>query len=119
MTDSINREHFGEVESKDQHQPVQKQEGTTIPHERLLALKQLFAKEGLTLTDAQALEIGLWLLARIKPILRPIPLDKMESFATIRDEVEAIKKKTPFINLYAWRRRKSKNNLDSPPDVCS
>jgi hypothetical protein len=107
------------AKSRGQQEPAEKQKATTIPAERVLVLKQLFAKEGIELTEAQALEIGFWLLARIKPILRPIPLDKMESFVTIRDEVEAIKQKTPFINLYAWRRRKNKNNLDSQPDVFS
>ena len=78
-----------------------------IPPEGLAALKQLFAEDGITLTDAQALEIGLWLLARVKPILRPIPLDKMELFATMRSEAEDVRRKTPFVNLYQWR----KNNV--------
>jgi hypothetical protein len=70
-----------------------------ISAERLAKLKQLFAREGITLTDAEALQIGLWLLARVKSVLRPIPLDKMELFATIRDETVAVRQKTPFVNL--------------------
>jgi hypothetical protein len=77
---------------------------STIPADRLLKLKQLFAEDGISLTDAQALEIGLWLLARVKPVLRPVPLDKMELFATIRNEAAAIRRATPFVNLYELRR---------------
>jgi hypothetical protein len=81
-------------------------EHASISSERLLALKRLFAKDGVSLTDAEALEIGLWLLARTQAILSPIPLDKMGMFATIRNEVEAIRQSTPFVNLYQRRQRK-------------
>ena len=80
---------------------------SVISPDRLLKLKQLFAEDGISLTDAEALEIGLWLLARVKPILRPIPLDKMGLFATMRSEFAAIRQKRDFVNLYQWRRRKN------------
>jgi hypothetical protein len=77
-----------------------------IPPRRLSELKQLLAEDGLMLTDAQVLEIGLWLLARVRPILRPIPLDKMALFATIKSEAAEIRRTTPLANLYEWRRPK-------------
>jgi hypothetical protein len=80
-------------------------DGAMIPADRLEKLKHLFSEDGITLTDAEALEIGLWLLARVKPVLRPVPLDKMELFATIRGETKAIRHAAPFVNLYEWRRR--------------
>ena len=57
-----------------------------IPAEQLEKLKRLFAEDGITLTDAKVLEIGLWLLARVRPVLVPIPLDKMEYSAIIKKE---------------------------------
>jgi hypothetical protein len=74
-----------------------------ISADRLAKLKQLFARDGVALTDAETLQIGLWLLARVRPVLRPIPLDNMGLFATIKSETAAIRQKTPFVNLYQWR----------------
>jgi len=71
-------------------------------------LKKLFAEDGITLTDAETLEIGHWLLARVQPVARPISLDKMPIFATIKNEVDAIRRMRPFVNLYEWRRKKCK-----------
>jgi hypothetical protein len=85
-----------------------------IPPDRLAKLKQLFAEDGVTLTDAKALEIGLWLLARVKPVLRPVPLDKMESFAIIKSEAKATRDATPFVNLYEWKSKNVRNNKSSP-----
>ncbi len=77
-----------------------------IPADRLERLKQLFAEDGITLTDAQALEVGLWLLAKVGPALKPVPLDKILLFGKIRNEMKAIHEKKPFVNLYEWRRGK-------------
>ena len=85
-----------------------------IPADRLETLKQLFAEDGITLTDAQALEIGIWLVARVRPVLAPVPLDKMALFATIRSETKAIRQTGPFVNLYAWRRKHNKNAINIP-----
>jgi hypothetical protein len=79
-----------------------------IPADRLEKLKKLFAEDGITLSDAEALEIGLWLVARVRPVLRSVPLDKMALFATMRSEAEAIRHTAPFVNLYKWRRQKCK-----------
>lgn len=79
-----------------------------IPANRLEKLKLLFAEDGITLTDAEALEIGHWLVARVRPVLHPVPLDKMAQFATIRSEAKAIRHATPFVNLYEWRRKQCK-----------
>jgi hypothetical protein len=76
-----------------------------IPADQLTKLKLLFAEDGITLTDADALEIGLWLVARVRPILAPVPLDKMDFFATIRSETTAFRDTTPFVSLYNWRRK--------------
>lgn len=89
-----------------------------ISPERLEKLKQIFVDDGVTLTDAKALEIGLWLLARIRPVLTPIPLDKRGEFTIIKGEIEAIRRKTPFVNLHDWRRKHVKNKPATPnPDV--
>jgi len=79
-----------------------------IPVDQLEKLKKLFAEDGITLTNAEALQIGLWLVARARPVLKPIPLDKMALFATIRSEAKAMRRMTPFVNLYEWRRKKCK-----------
>ena len=79
-----------------------------IPAERLEKLKKMFAEDGITLSDAEALEIGIWLVARVRPVLRSIALDKMALFATIRGETEAIRREATFVNLYKWRRKKCK-----------
>ncbi len=88
-----------------------------IPTDRLAKLKELFAEDGITLTGNQAVEIGLWLLARVRPVLRPIPLDKKELFATIKSEARAIRRKTPFVNLHAWKRRNLTKNKAQIIDV--
>lgn len=79
-----------------------------IPAAHLEKLKRLFAEDGIVLTDAQALEIGLWLVAAVRPLLTPIPLDKAAQFATIRDETRALRQKTSFVNLWEWRRKQGK-----------
>jgi hypothetical protein len=76
-----------------------------IPADRLGKLKKLFAEDGITLTDADALAIGLWLVARVPPVLTSVPLDKMALFATIRGEAKAMRHRRPFVNLYQWRRK--------------
>jgi hypothetical protein len=80
-----------------------------IPTERLEELKHLFAEDGITLTDAEALEIGLWLIERIRPIAKPVPLDNSVLFATIKREVAAIRRAAPFVNLSQARREKCKH----------
>jgi hypothetical protein len=85
-----------------------------IPADRLEKLKHLFSEDGITLSDAEALEIGLWLLARVKPVLRPVPLDKLELFATIRGETNAIRRTTSFVNLHEWRHKNVRNNKSFP-----
>ncbi len=74
-----------------------------IPGERLEKLKQLFVEDGIELTDAAALEIGLWLLARTRFVLGHVPLDKLAEFAIIRSEAAAIRRATPFVSLHEWR----------------
>jgi len=77
-----------------------------IPADALTKLKQMFAEDGLALTDAEALEIGLWLLGRVRPILKAVPLDKMDQFAIMKTEATASRQARPLVNLYEWRRRK-------------
>jgi len=79
-----------------------------ISADQLAKLKQLFAQRGVTITDSEALQIGLWLLARVKPILRPIPLDKMPLFDTIKDETAKFREKHRFITLSEWRKQQHK-----------
>jgi len=85
-----------------------------IPADRLEKLKTLFAEDGITLTDAEALEIGLWLVARVGPVLTSVPLDKMALFATIREKAKMMRTTAPFVNLYEWRRKQSKKPRSSP-----
>lgn len=80
-----------------------------ISHEQLENLKELFTDDGVILTNAQALEVGLWLIARMRPIIRQLPLDKIGEFDRIRNEVESIRKENRFANLYEWRRKRHKN----------
>ena len=79
-----------------------------ISADQLAKLKQLFAQRGVTITDSEALQIGLWLLARVKPILHPIPLDKMQLFDKIKDETANLRKKHRFITLSEWRKQQRK-----------
>jgi hypothetical protein len=91
-----------------------------IPANRLEELKKLFAEDGITLTNAEALEIGLWLLARIRPVLQVVPLDKAAQFWRIKRATKAMRCKTPFIKLSEWRRaRHKKQNPPQPKDVSS
>ncbi len=76
--------------------------------DQLEKLKKLFAEDGITLTDAEALEIGLWLVARVRPFLKAVPLGKMALFGTIRSETRTIWRRAPFVNLYEWRRKQCK-----------
>ena len=76
-----------------------------VPADRLEKLKQLFTEDGITLSDAQALEIGLWLLARVGPVMKSVPLDKMTHFGTINSDTKTIRLNTPFVNLQEFRRK--------------
>jgi hypothetical protein len=89
-----------------------------IPAAQLEKLKKLFAEDGTTLTDAEALEIGLWLVARVKPVLVPVPLDKMAFFGTIKRETNALRLRTRFVNLFAWRCKPCKKQKHSPTNRC-
>jgi hypothetical protein len=84
-----------------------------IPANRLEELKKLFAEDGITLTNAEALEIGLWLVARIRPVLAVVPLDKAAQFGRIKRETKTMRRKTPFVNLSKWRRTRHKKQ--NPP----
>lgn len=75
-----------------------------ISAERLEKLKKLFVEDGIDLTDAEALQVGLWLIARVKLVLRRPPLDKRDLFGTIKKEMTTLKRTTHFRNLYQWRR---------------
>ena len=86
-----------------------------ISAERLEKLKELFAEDGIELTDVEALEIGLWLLARIQPVFTSVPLDKMPLFATIKEEEKAIRSKVRFVSLSEVPKR-SKKRAISPPN---
>ena len=75
---------------------------------RLEELKKLFAEDGITLTNAEVLEIGLWLVARTRPVLAVVPLDKVAQFGRIKRETRAMRRQTPFITLAEWRRIRHK-----------
>jgi len=83
-----------------------------IPENQLEKLKYLFAKDGISLTNAQALEIAYWLLARVRPVMQPIPNDNMALYVKIKSEVDAIRRATRFVNLYDWRMARSKTSVD-------
>jgi hypothetical protein len=51
-----------------------------ISSARLDLLKQLFKEDGIDLTDRAALEIGSWLIERVKSIRLTIPPGKESSF---------------------------------------
>jgi hypothetical protein len=89
-----------------------------IPADRLENLKKLFAEDEITLTDAEALEIGLWLVARVKSVLTSVPLDKMALFGTIKKETNALRRRMPFVNLSEWRRKPCKKQENSPTNRC-
>jgi len=76
-----------------------------IPANKLNDLKRLFAEDGFELDDQQALEIGLWLISQVKPFVKKVPLDKMDLFGKMREELEAIRRKEPLVNLLEWRRK--------------
>jgi hypothetical protein len=84
-----------------------------IPANRLDELKNLLAEDGITLTNAEVLEIGLWLVSRIGPVLTVVPLDKAAKFDTIKGETKAIRRATPFVNLSKWKRESCKKQ--KPP----
>ena len=84
-----------------------------IPAAQLEKLQRLFAEDGVTITETEALEIGLWLISRVKPVLVPVPLDKMAQFATIRKELKAVRRTTPFANLFESRRKQCKKQKPS------
>ena len=79
-----------------------------IPAARLEELKKLFAEDGITLTNAEAFELGLWLVARTRSVLSVIPLDKAAQFGTIKEETRTIRRTTPFVNLSKWRHESPK-----------
>jgi len=51
-----------------------------ISSQRLAQLKQLFKDDGIELSDQAALEIGIWLIERVKSISLRIPPGKEASF---------------------------------------
>jgi hypothetical protein len=55
-----------------------------ISDERVQQLKGLFVADGIELSDATALEIGAWLLARAASISPAIPVTEKELFRTIK-----------------------------------
>lgn len=67
-----------------QDDPNKKDNRPVISDERIQQLKGLFAKDGIELSEATALEIGAWLLARAKSISRAIPIAEKELFRTIK-----------------------------------
>lgn len=75
-----------------------------IPLDRLEELKKLFAEDGILLTNAEALEIGLWLLARTRSVFTVVTLDKAAQFAKIKRETIESRGKMPLVNLAKWRR---------------
>jgi hypothetical protein len=79
-----------------------------ISADQLAKLRQLFAKRGVTITDSEALQIGLWLLARVRPILHPVSLDKIPLFDKIKDETANFREKHRFVTLSEWRKQKPK-----------
>jgi len=84
-----------------------------IPNERLQKLKQLFAEDGIVLSDAEALQIGLWLLARISLVITPVPLDKRALFDKMRSEAAEVHGTIRSLSLYEWRRTHTKRNNPS------
>ncbi|MGO9613257.1 MAG: hypothetical protein ACLPX5_09510 [Dissulfurispiraceae bacterium] len=61
-----------------------------ISQERLEKLKQLFKEDGIDISDAHALEAGLWLLERVKAVCVPIPPEKEALYHEIAEETKAI-----------------------------
>lgn len=54
-----------------------------IPNKRLEDLKQLFKEEGRDISDADAITVGTWLLARAKSVPYEIPAGKEEEWKEI------------------------------------
>ena len=61
-----------------------------ISQERLEKLKQLFNEDGIDISDAHALEAGLWLIERVKAVCIPIPPDKEALYHEIAKEIEPL-----------------------------
>jgi hypothetical protein len=58
-----------------------------ISSQRLAQLKQLFKEDGIELSDGAALEIGIWLIERVKSIKLNIPPEKEASLRKIIEEM--------------------------------
>jgi hypothetical protein len=54
-----------------------------IPPHRLDELKALFREDGHDVSDAAAVEAGLWLLARAKAVPHAIPVGKEDVWAVV------------------------------------
>ncbi|HUI28838.1 MAG TPA: hypothetical protein VLX91_01385 [Candidatus Acidoferrales bacterium] len=61
-----------------------------IYQERLEKLKQLFREDGIEISDAAALEAGLWLIERVKAVCVPIPPEKEALYHEIAREIEPL-----------------------------
>lgn len=88
-----------------------------ISADQLNRLKALFAQDGTNVTDAQALRIGLWLLARVRPIVCPLPLDKTELFATIKREDASLRQTGKFLNLHLSCQQRRSRTATRKEDV--
>jgi hypothetical protein len=62
-----------------------------ISSERLDHLKKLFYEDGIELSDDVALEIGIWLLERVKSVSTQIPNEKEPLFRKISAEITLLR----------------------------
>ena len=65
-----------------------------ISEKQMIKLKTLFQEDGIELSDASALEVGQWLLARARLVATKIPDDKKDVFIRLKDEIASINEKT-------------------------
>lgn len=78
-----------------------------ISPEKLEELKLLFKEDGIEISDAHALEAGLWLVERVKAICVPIPHEKEPLYHEISEEVKPL-----------WALYKKPDLADNRTDPC-
>lgn len=61
-----------------------------ISQRRLEQLKTLFKEDGIEISDAAALEAGLWLIERVKAVCVPIPPEDEPLYRDIVEEAKTI-----------------------------
>ncbi len=78
-----------------------------ISKTRLEKLKKLFKEDGIDISDAAALEAGLWLIERAKAVCVPIPPEKEALYHEISEEIKRI-----------WALYKKPDPADNRTDPC-